>query len=387
MVGSPGQQQQQPTNGQVGGPGSQQSIGVQPQQAAYAVQPGGYPGASQQAYAGHTSYQQYAQQGAATYAMNGGAGGRVRGPASAAAAAAAAGYAAYAQQPRQLGRVKWFDRDRKQYGFITPADGSPDLFMHAGDVLGSTKLLGPGDPVEFDYGVQTQSGRPKALEVARLVQHLGDEEEDDGRTTIGKFASGDEPLFDGARVTGTIARFDQQHRWGFIAPDNETLKPPNGGDNFFVHGLDVLDISDSNPVEVGQAVEFSVVKNRVRKYKAVQCLRVNADAREDSHPATATGTEGESAEGGEQTATAETTAENDDDDEAAATATPPASPSRAAAAAAETANAKKNSPQEQQATADDATTTTNNNSEDSIKDSNEASGDGAGAAETVVVAE
>ncbi|KAJ8600715.1 hypothetical protein CTAYLR_003925 [Chrysophaeum taylorii] len=197
-------------------------------------------------------------------------------------ASTGAGYGAagYPQQQRPLGRVKWFDRERKQYGFITPADGSPDLFVHAGDVLGSTKMLGPGDAVEFDYGVQAQSGRPKALEVVRLVQHVGDDDEDDGRTTIGKFAPGDEPLFEGARVTGTVARFDQQHRWGFIAPDDDTLKPPGGGDNFFLHGLDVLDLSDSNPVDVGQAVEFAVVRSRSRRCKAVQCLRVDPDARQ-----------------------------------------------------------------------------------------------------------
>jgi len=188
--------------------------------------------------------------------------------------------AAGAQQPqtqtghRALGRVKWFDRDRKSYGFITPADGSPDLFMHAGDVLGSTKTLGPGDAVEFDFGVQPQSGRPKALEVVRLVQHVvSDEDEDDGRTTLGKFAPGDEPLFDKVRVTGTIARFDPTHRWGFIAPDDASLKPPNGGDNFFVHGLDVLD-ADNGDVDVGQHVEFAIVRTRSRRCKAVQVLRV-----------------------------------------------------------------------------------------------------------------
>jgi len=176
---------------------------------------------------------------------------------------------------RSLGRVKWFDRDRKSYGFITPADGSPDLFMHAGDVIGSTKTLGPGDAVEFDYGVQPQSGRPKALEVVRLVQHVvSDEDEDDGRTTIGTFAPGDEPLFDKARITGTISRYDTTHRWGFIAPDDANLKPPNGGDNFFVHGLDVLDATEESDVHVGQRVAFAVVRTRSRRCKAVQVLRL-----------------------------------------------------------------------------------------------------------------
>lgn len=285
-----GQQQHLWGAQQPGGAQGQQQGGAQPPgaaQQAYTVQSQAAYAAQQQQYASSAQYQQYAQQGGqvAAYALTAGVASRRAHPHQ----PAAAGYAAaYAQQQRPLGRVKWFDRERKQYGFITPADGSPDLFMHAGDVIGSTKLLSPGDAVEFDYGVQAQSGRPKALEVVRLVQHVGDDDEDDGRTTIGKFASGDEPLFEGARLTGTVARFDQQHRWGFITPDDETLKPPNGGDNFFVHGLDVLDISDSHPIDVGQAVEFSVVRSRSRRCKAVQCLRVNADARQTTTSASST---------------------------------------------------------------------------------------------------
>lgn len=197
---------------------------------------------------------------------------------------ASPGYATpHAAPPqRALGRIKWFDRERKQYGFITPADGSADVFVHAGDVLGSTKMIGPGDAVEFDYGLQPQSGRPKALMVVRLIQHIGDDDEDDGRTTIGRFATGDEPLFDAARITGRIARFDAQHRWGFISPDDDTLKPPGGGDNFFLHGLDVLDLSDAHPVDVGQAVEFAVVRSRTRRCKAVQCVRIGENRPESS---------------------------------------------------------------------------------------------------------
>mmetsp|Transcript_24204 Transcript_24204/g.78067 ORF Transcript_24204/g.78067 Transcript_24204/m.78067 type:complete len:641 (+) Transcript_24204:87-2009(+) len=272
----------------------QQTTAQQQQQAYYAatatVTPqypgGGAPGTSSQ-YGGGAPHASNpygaaaaAAQAASSYLTNG----------SAARLAAAVSYggtpaqqgatpavqAQASSQHRALGRVKWFDRERKSYGFITPADGSPDLFMHAGDVLGSTKTLGPGDAVEFDYGVQPQSGRPKALEVVRLVQHVvSDEDEDDGRTTIGKFAPGDEPLFDKLRVTGTVARFDATHRWGFIAPDDASLKPPNGGDNFFVHGLDVLDASDANPIDVGQHVEFAVVRTRSRRCKAVQVLRVD----------------------------------------------------------------------------------------------------------------
>ena len=90
---------------------------------------------------------------------------------------------------RLLGRVKWFDVERKQYGFLAPADHGPDLFVHAGDVVGCARRLAPGDAVEFAYGIQAQSGRPKALDVVRLVP-AADGPEDGGRGALGAFAAG-----------------------------------------------------------------------------------------------------------------------------------------------------------------------------------------------------
>ena len=47
------------------------------------------------------------------------------------------------------GTVKWFD-DAKGFGFITPADGSADLFAHFKEIQGSGfKSLKEGQKVEF----------------------------------------------------------------------------------------------------------------------------------------------------------------------------------------------------------------------------------------------
>ncbi|KAK7239268.1 hypothetical protein SO694_00025272 [Aureococcus anophagefferens] len=173
---------------------------------------------------------------------------------------------------RLLGRVKWFDVERKQYGFLAPADHGPDLFVHAGDVVGCARRLAPGDAVEFAYGIQAQSGRPKALDVVRLVPAADGPEDGDGRGALGAFAAGDEPLFDGRRLAGVVVRFDAQHRWGFIRPDDPACQPEAGGENFFLHGLDVLD--GGGPVVAGQAVEFAVVRSAARRCKAVHCVRL-----------------------------------------------------------------------------------------------------------------
>ena len=48
------------------------------------------------------------------------------------------------------GTVKWFN-DSKGYGFITPADGSKDLFVHFSGIAGNGfKSLPEGATVEFE---------------------------------------------------------------------------------------------------------------------------------------------------------------------------------------------------------------------------------------------
>ena len=61
------------------------------------------------------------------------------------------------------GTVKWFD-DAKGYGFITPAEGSKDLFVHHSGIAGDGfKSLAEGAKVEFE-GVEGQKG-PEAKNV------------------------------------------------------------------------------------------------------------------------------------------------------------------------------------------------------------------------------
>jgi CspA family cold shock protein len=50
------------------------------------------------------------------------------------------------------GKVKWFDA-KKGYGFITPDDGSEDLFVHFSNIEGEGfKSLLEGQDVEYDVG-------------------------------------------------------------------------------------------------------------------------------------------------------------------------------------------------------------------------------------------
>lgn len=63
------------------------------------------------------------------------------------------------------GTVKWFN-DSKGYGFLTPDDGSPDVFAHFSEIqLDGFKTLTEGQKVEFDV-TQGPKG-PKAENVRR----------------------------------------------------------------------------------------------------------------------------------------------------------------------------------------------------------------------------
>ena len=61
------------------------------------------------------------------------------------------------------GTVKWFN-DSKGFGFITPSDGSADLFAHFSAIQNSGfKTLNEGQSVSFDV----VSG-PKGLQAANI---------------------------------------------------------------------------------------------------------------------------------------------------------------------------------------------------------------------------
>ena len=63
------------------------------------------------------------------------------------------------------GTVKWFNNS-KGYGFITPEDGSQDVFVHHSSIQGEGyKSLDEAQTVEFE--VQQGQKGPEAVNVAK----------------------------------------------------------------------------------------------------------------------------------------------------------------------------------------------------------------------------
>jgi CspA family cold shock protein len=136
--------------------------------------------------------------------------------------------------------VKWFSLV-KGFGFVAPADGSSDAFMHSSvvsraglrDVAEGTKML-----------VQITEGA-KGRQVANIIQVLGVAE-------VPRTGGGSRPAPTGPEVemTGTVKWYKPDKGFGFVTPDD-------GDRDVFVH-RSVLLRAGLQHMDSGQRVRMNV---------------------------------------------------------------------------------------------------------------------------------
>ena len=136
--------------------------------------------------------------------------------------------------------VKWFNLS-KGFGFVAPADNTPDAFMHVSvltraglqQIAEGTKLL-----------VQIGNG-PKGRQILQIISVLGQGKIPAAPALHQQTASGPTE-----EMTGVVKWFKPEKGFGFVAPDD-------GGKDVFVHKSVVSRLGLST-LETGQKVKMNI---------------------------------------------------------------------------------------------------------------------------------
>ena len=163
------------------------------------------------------------------------------------------------------GTVRWFDAERG-FGFLAPEDGSPDVFVHASEIVGDggTKVLREGQTVVFEVGENDRG--PQALRV---------------RVTADAAAGS------AVGLLGTVNWYEPGKGYGFASPDG-------GGPDIFVHSSAIV---TGGVVTEGQRVAFLVVEGE-RGPQAGHVIPLGAGAGLPAAAGTADGATGRRRHGG-----------------------------------------------------------------------------------------
>jgi len=134
--------------------------------------------------------------------------------------------------------VKWFSLT-KGFGFVAPADGSADAFLHSSVV----SRAGMRDVPEGTKLLVTITGGPKGPQVASIDQTLG-------MAPVPPSPGRAAPTGPEAELTGSVKWFKADKGFGFVTPDD-------GGRDVFVH-RSVMIAAGLQYLDSGQKVRMKV---------------------------------------------------------------------------------------------------------------------------------
>ena len=140
--------------------------------------------------------------------------------------------------------VKWFNLS-KGFGFVAPADGSPDAFMHV-SVLTRTGLqqIAEGTKLSILIGQG-----PKGRQVLEILDVLGQGELPTSSNNS-QHVRAQEPIGPTEEMQGIVKWFKPEKGFGFIAPNDE-------GKDIFVHKSIIAKLGLVT-LETGQKVKMDV---------------------------------------------------------------------------------------------------------------------------------
>ena len=142
------------------------------------------------------------------------------------------------------GTVSWYDAD-KGFGFITPEQLGPDVFVHARALDDGLPELYEGDRVMYDVVQGDRGPQARDVRLARGPAPRGEPARSGTRARGGHRDAFDVPARGGE---GVVARYDADRGFGFIAPDA-------GGADLFVH---VSVIRGAEALRQGDRVRYQV---------------------------------------------------------------------------------------------------------------------------------
>jgi CspA family cold shock protein len=198
------------------------------------------------------------------------------------------------QMPAQVigegrGKVKFFN-GQKGFGFISPDDGSSDIFVHISAVEGAG-LTGLGDGQEVAFTMVDRGGRVSATELKLEGETLpvtdgggGGDRGDRGGDRGGfgdrapRFGGGDrfgneggargggrpQRQLTGDKATGTVKFFNAMKGFGFVQRDD-------GQPDVFVH-ISAVERAGMSDLNEGDRIEFDIEVDARGKFAAVNLV-------------------------------------------------------------------------------------------------------------------